>query len=88
MSNTSFEKLRHRHYNADVTESKKLHDELMILRVRPDSGRLTFEAGQYTVLGLGRWEKSIDDPRLPTSEQRQKLIKRANSISCRLIDDL
>ena len=87
VSDPSFEKLRHRHYNADVTEIKKLHDELMILRVRHDSSRLTFEAGQYTVLGLGRWEKSIDDPRLPTSEQRQKLIKRAYSISCRLIDD-
>ena len=39
-------------YNAVVIEARYIHDALMILRVRPDSGIPTFLPGQYTTLGL------------------------------------
>ncbi len=45
--------LRHEHYNATVTLRRLINDELLILRVRPDGGVPTYEARQYTTLGLG-----------------------------------
>ena len=43
--------LRHEHYNATVTRRRQIHEELLILRVRPDGGVPAYEAGQYTTLG-------------------------------------
>ncbi|MGI9327638.1 MAG: ferredoxin--NADP reductase [Pseudomonadales bacterium] len=81
--------LRQSHYNAVVTSVTKVHDDLMILRAKPDVQPLKFYPGQYTVLGLGNWE-----PRAPGSQmedisaiQEPQLIKRAYSISSRLLDD-
>ena len=81
--------VRQSYYNAEVTSVAKVHDDLMILRVRPDIQPLDFKPGQYTVLGLGNWE-----PRAPKTQmendlttREDQLIKRAYSISCRLLDD-
>jgi ferredoxin/flavodoxin---NADP+ reductase len=75
--------LRKRHYNATVVDLRLVHDELMVLRVRPDFGIPEFHAGQYTTLGLGYWE-----PRAPDTQheelaesQVRKVVKRAYSIS-------
>ncbi|RMG32235.1 MAG: ferredoxin--NADP reductase [Planctomycetota bacterium] len=82
------EKLREQFYNATITELRKPHDDLMVLRVRPDWPIPAFEPGQYTVLGLGAWE-----PRLPGTQPERdegppsRLIRRAYSISCPLLDD-
>jgi len=61
----------------------------MILRVRPDHRIPPFLAGQYTVLGLGYWEPRASDcqPEGDISQRLHKLIKRAYSISCPLLDD-
>ena len=56
--------LRDEHYNAGVEYVRHVHDELMILRVRPDGERPHFVPGQYTTLGLGGiwWAMSVSNP--------------------------
>jgi len=83
-----FEHAHARGYNATVAEVRHAHDDLLRMTVVPDFGRLDFEAGQYTVLGLGGWE-----PRLagcqeePFDEAAQrKMILRAYSISSPIFD--
>lgn len=85
----SIAELRRRHYNAEVVGLRRVHDELMILRVRPDGGVPPFRAGQYTTLGLGYWE-----PRAPETQPEQlaehdltRLVRRAYSISFPLLDE-
>lgn len=72
-------------YNATLVEIERIHPDLAIFRILPDFGQLRFTAGQYTVLGLGTWE-----PRLPETQpeppQPRRLIQRAYSISCGLVD--
>ena len=81
--------LRQQHYNATATSIKRIHDDLMILRARLDGEPLEFTPGQYAVLGLGYWEPRIAETQIETDlhEHREKLIKRAYSISCRLLDE-
>jgi ferredoxin--NADP+ reductase len=81
--------LRQRRYNATVTYLRKLHSDLMILRVRPDFPRPEHLPGQYTTLGLGLWE-----PRFPgcqeeglTPGDEGRLVRRAYSLSCSILDD-
>lgn len=73
-------------YNANVTEARFVHDDLMILRVRPDDGVIQFQPGQYTTLGL-----QTDEPRIDgiccTETSSSHLIRRAYSISHPLIGD-
>ena len=81
--------LRGEHYNATVTRVRHVHDALMILRVRPDAGKPEFTPGQYTLLGLGWWERRVDGilPSEPTNAARQPLVRRAYSICCPLLDE-
>ena len=83
------ERLRIENYNSTVVSIERCHEELMIMRVRPDRGSPPFLAGQYTVLGLGYWEPRTSDcqPEGDISQRLQKLIKRAYSISCPMLDD-
>lgn len=81
--------LRKKHYNATVVSLQKVHPDLMIIRVRPDAGRQPHQPGQYTSLGLGYWE-----PRHPGCQEEAlkpgddaKLIRRAYSIGCSILDD-
>lgn len=81
--------LRRQHYNAAVTHVRRAHDDLMIVRVRPDDGVPEYQPGQYTLLGLGFWE-----PRVPhtqaerlTDDDLRKMAKRAYSISFPVLDD-
>jgi ferredoxin--NADP+ reductase len=79
--------LRQKRYNATVVGLKKLHSDLMILRVRPDFPRPVHKPGQYSTLGLGFWE-----PRCPGCDEEilvpgdeSKMARRAYSISCSVL---
>jgi ferredoxin--NADP+ reductase len=81
--------LRSQKYNARVIRLIKPHNDLMILRVRPDHPLAQHKPGQYTALGLGYWE-----PRFPgTAEESlqpadlSKLARRSYSISCSILED-
>lgn len=80
--------LRSVHYNATVSDIRQIHDGLAILRIRPDSGRLEFKAGQYTVIGLGYWERRVAGVQAEVldPEQVRQLAKRAYSICSPIFD--
>jgi len=72
-------------YNSQLVGVIAVHESLRILRVRPDSGRLQYKPGQYTVLGLGDWEPSVGES-APASDGAGRLIQRAYSCSASLLD--
>src|SRR5437016_6194005 len=81
--------LRRTRYNATVVWLRKPNPDLMIVRVRPDFPRPVHQPGQYSTLGLGYWE-----PRAPgcadeqvDSKEEDKLVRRAYSISCSILDE-
>lgn len=80
---------RQHNYNAEVVDLRRVHDELVMMRVRPDAGRFAFVPGQYTVLALGYWEPRLPDTQVEilSDSQRGKLARRAYSISCPLLND-
>ncbi len=80
---------RRKRYNATVIWLRKIHSDLLILRVRPDFALPAHKPGQYTTLGLGYWE-----PRFPGCQEETlqpgdetKLARRSYSISCSVLDD-
>ncbi len=89
LSDAEIRQLREAHYNATAVRIDHVHEDLMILRVRPDGERPDFCPGQYTVLGLGYWEPRLPDtqPEDVPEAQWKKLIKRAYSFSCSLVDE-
>ena len=89
LSAEDISRLSGEHYNASVVRAQHLHDALMILRVRPDAGKPEFTPGQYTLLGLGWWERRIDGipPNEPAHASHQPLVRRAYSICCPLLDE-
>src|SRR6476620_10152207 len=89
LNESEVSQLRQKHYNAQIVERTDVHDELAILRVRPDHGITEFAPGQYSVMGLGKWE-----PRLPGCEEEhldenelRRIVKRAYSFSCSVLDE-
>src|SRR5436309_8133869 len=81
--------LRRKRYNGTVVWVRKPNPDLMVFRVRPDFVLPAHKAGQYTTLGLGNWE-----PRFPGCDEEtlkdgdeQKLVKRAYSMSCSVLDE-
>lgn len=77
------EEFRKSKYNATVVSIRKVHSDLMVLRVRPDKPLRAHRAGQYTLLGLGFWEpraEGCQQEDLP-EEELTKLARRAYSIS-------
>ena len=80
---------RRKRYNATVVWLRKLHPDLLLMRVRPDFRRPVHKPGQYSTLGLGYWE-----PRHPGCQEETlqpgdeaKVVRRAYSISCSVLDD-
>jgi ferredoxin--NADP+ reductase len=80
---------RLKRYNSTVVYLKKTHSDLMVVRVKPDFPRPLHLPGQYCSLGLGNWE-----PRMPgcqeeglKPEDEAKLVRRAYSISCSILDE-
>jgi ferredoxin--NADP+ reductase len=81
--------LRRTRYNATVAHLRKLHSDLMILRVRPDFPRPLHKPGQYSTLALGYWEPRFpgcQEEAVPAADQ-VKLARRAYSISCSVLDE-
>ncbi len=81
--------LRGKYYNATVASIRWTNPDLYAIRVRPDFALPVHKPGQYSTLGLGHWE-----PRLPGCQDEvpkpgddKKLIRRAYSISCPILDD-
>jgi ferredoxin--NADP+ reductase len=81
--------LRRKHYNATVVYLHKVHSDLMILRVRPDTPVATHKPGQYSTLGLGHWEPRAPgcQEEVPKPGEELKLIRRAYSIGSSILDD-
>ncbi len=80
--------LRTKHYNATIIYLEFMHEHLMKIRVKPDGDRLDYEPGQYTILALGGWENRVDGPsNIADEKQREKLIKRAYSVACTMLDE-
>jgi ferredoxin/flavodoxin---NADP+ reductase len=81
-------KLRAEHYNATIASIKPVYESLWIIDVQPDDTSFTYEAGQYTTLGLGFWEPRIDDQVEELDEdQLRKLARRSYSISSSILDE-
>ena len=82
-STDQVKELRQQAYNCTVIYLRLAHEELMVLRVRPDFDIPTHKAGQYTVLGLGYWEPRCDVCQEEQLKENQltKVVKRAYSLS-------
>ncbi len=81
--------LRAHYYNATIIERIDCHENLARFRIRPDDGVPPFLAGQYVTLGLGLWEPRLEgtqDDDVPENK-RSRVVKRAYSVSCPLLDD-
>jgi ferredoxin--NADP+ reductase len=74
-------------YNATVTGLRRVHEDLMILRVRPDAGIPAHVGGQHTVLGLGAWEPLAEgcQDRTLAPIASDRVIKRVYSLSTSLV---
>ncbi len=79
--------LRQKRYNGTVVLLKKLHSDLMVLRVKPDFPRPAHKPGQYCSLGLGNWEARTEGCQIETLPEadRSKVVRRAYSISCSIL---
>lgn len=89
MSEDQVAELREKHYNTTVVSLTKGNPDLMIVRVRPDYPLQEHQPGQYTTLGMGYWEPRHEgcQPEDVTPEQLDRLVLRAYSISCSVLDD-
>jgi ferredoxin--NADP+ reductase len=81
--------LRQKRYNARVAWLRKKHSDLMIVRIQPDYTLAAHQPGQYTSIGLGYWEPRHPDcqEEHPAPADESKLIRRAYSISCSILDE-
>jgi ferredoxin--NADP+ reductase len=89
MTPEEIKQLRELHYNATIAHRRQAHEDLWIVRVRPDFPVPPHKPGQYSTLGLGQWE-----PRHPSCQPENappgpptKLIRRAYSLSSSILDD-
>jgi ferredoxin--NADP+ reductase len=82
-------RLRDQEYNATVTYYRRIHEELAVIRVRPDFPIHSYKPGQYTTIGAGYWEPRVADcqPEELDPAQVTKLVKRAYSISSSVLGD-
>jgi ferredoxin--NADP+ reductase len=84
MNPAEIAELRDRRYNGTVVYLKKIHSDLIVLRVKPDFPRPEHQPGQYCTLGLGNWEPRVEGCQLESlkPEDLSKIVRRAYSISC------
>lgn len=89
LSRSEADQLRAKHYNATVVAARRVHDQLLVLRVAHDAARFDFAPGQYVSLGRGAWEKLVAGAReAPLAERRLRhLVQRAYSLSGTLLDE-
>ncbi len=76
--------LRQKRYNGTVVSIKKVHSDLMTLRIKPDFPRPLHQPGQYCSLGLGYWEPRVEgcQQEVLKPEEVSRIVRRAYSISC------
>jgi len=81
--------LRKKYYNATIVSLKHVHEDLMIVRIRPDFPIPAHKPGQYSTLGLGQWEARYPgcQEEVPKAGEEKKLIRRAYSLSSSILDD-
>ncbi len=79
---------KRKRYNATIARIQKVHSDLLIAHIEPDTPRPPPIPGQYMTLGLGYWE-----PRLPGVQEELldpadegKVVRRSYSISCSILD--
>jgi ferredoxin--NADP+ reductase len=81
--------LRQKFYNTTLVWQRRANPDLAVMRVRPDYPLPRHKPGQYSTLGLGNWEPRVagcqEEPATATDEQ--KLVRRAYSISCSVLDE-
>jgi ferredoxin--NADP+ reductase len=89
MTTDEIAELQRKNYNATVASLRFPNPELMIVRIKPDAPVASHRAGQYSTLGLGHWEPRAPDcqEENPKPGDEKKLIRRAYSISCSILDD-
>jgi len=69
-------------YNGTVIGREEINPQLIILRVKPDGQRFSFQPGQFAVLGLlGRQPRIAEAAREETPAAPEKMIRRAYSIA-------
>jgi ferredoxin--NADP+ reductase len=76
-------------YNAEVIDIREVDKHIKVMRVKPDKEYMDFKAGQYTTLGLDGHSPRLagaEKEDLP-EEKKDKVVKRAYSISSPIIDD-
>jgi ferredoxin--NADP+ reductase len=80
---------RAKRYNATVNYLRKVNPDLAILRIQPDFPVPAHKPGQYGTLGLGQWEPRAEgcQEEIPKPADDEKLIRRAYSISCPVLND-
>lgn len=88
LSDQQIAQLRSANYNAQVAELRRIHEDLLVMRIRPDDAGLQLVAGQYTVLGLGNWETRVRDTQSEQLDTKalETVVKRAYSVSCPLME--
>jgi ferredoxin--NADP+ reductase len=89
MSPEQIAQWRSQSYNATVVRLVRTHSDLMTIRVRPDYPLPVHKPGQYSTLGLGYWEPRCEgcQPEPILEKDLPKVVKRAYSISCSVLDD-
>lgn len=82
------EELRRRHYNATISWMRRVHSDLLVLRVVPEGPLPAVRPGQWATLGLGYWEPWLSGCRVeePGPELVSRLVRRAFSVSSPLFD--
>jgi ferredoxin--NADP+ reductase len=80
---------RAKRYNATITHLEKRHDDLMVMRVKPDFPRANYLAGQYCTLGLANFEMRAEgcQPEALSDDDLLKLVRRSYSISSSVFRD-
>lgn len=75
--------LRKQRYNGTVAYIKKVHSDLMVIRIKPDFPRPAYLPGQYCALGLGYWEPRAEGCQEESlkPDDLTKLVRRSYSIS-------
>jgi len=81
--------LRREHYNATIVHVRRVHAELVVLRIQPDAAIPPYEAGQWISVGIGRWEDGLGTSAAPAHDAAESdhIARRPFSISSPLLDE-
>lgn len=84
----AIEELRAEHYNATIVRFDRERSDLWRIRIRPDHGDTSHQAGQYATLGLGYWELRVDSALEPDLDRKwDRMVRRSYSMSSAIFDE-